>query len=118
MPIDNITKHTRLAASFIETSDPSRQACGLMFTRRKEEFCLIFSFPTPRKEGIHMWFVFYPIDILILDAERKVIAMKERLLPFAFYFPKPRISTVIELPAGTVARTHTVLGDTLTWKTI
>lgn len=118
MPVDNITKHTRIAASFVETSDPECQARGLMFTKRKQGFCLIFAFPTPRKEGIHMFFVFYPIDVLILDPARKVIAQREHLSPFTFYFPKPKISYVIELPAGTIARTHTTIGDTLAWKTI
>ena len=35
-----------------------------------------------------MFFVFFPIDVLFLDKNKKVVELKENFKPFSIYFPK------------------------------
>jgi uncharacterized membrane protein (UPF0127 family) len=86
------------------------KALGLMFRFTAPTFTVHFPFSSPRIVAIHMWFVFFPLDILWLDARGKVVDM-QTLCPWTFYTPKKRATDVLELPAGTITRTQTKLGD-------
>jgi uncharacterized protein len=90
----------------------AQQAKGFMF-RRPRDACIIFLFLPQRRVGLHMWFVWGAIDVLALDGTGKVLALKKRFLPFAFWYPGVDASAVVELPAGTIERTRTALGDTV-----
>jgi uncharacterized membrane protein (UPF0127 family) len=48
-----------------------------------------------------MLFVFYSINVLFLDSNKKVIDIKKRLRPFTFYSPKKKAKYIIELPIET-----------------
>lgn len=52
--------------------------------------------------GIHTFGMRFPIDVLVLDKNYKVIKFKETLLPNNFFFWNPRYNLVLELPSGTV----------------
>ena len=65
--------------------------------------------------SLHMFFVFYPIDVLFLDANRRIVEMKEGFRPFHFYVPRVPSRYVIELTGGKVASSNTVIGDTVEW---
>jgi hypothetical protein len=62
--------------------------------------------------SIHMFFMRFPIDVLYLDKEMKVLKIKHSLLPW-------RMSsclgakTTIELPAGKAKESLVKIGDTL-----
>ena len=68
-----------------------------MFSRRHN---LVMVFPEERKVKLHNWFVFYPIDVLFLDKQKKIIEIKENFKPFTFYYSKKKASYVVELPVG------------------
>ncbi len=76
---------------------------GLMFEEKKNfNYALIFEFPIESKIGtsLHMLFVFFPIDVLFLDKNQKVVD-KVTLQPFIpNYTPKKAAKYVIELPVG------------------
>jgi uncharacterized protein len=75
---------------------------GLMFSRKKEDFGLIFEFNSPRKVSLHMFFVFYSIDVLFLDEEKKVVDIKRDFKPWTIYNSKERVKYIIELPINKV----------------
>lgn len=54
-------------------------------------------FPQEQKISLHNFFVFYPLEILILNQNKKVIEIKQNFLPFTFYNPKNKGKFVIEL---------------------
>lgn len=81
------------------------QGIGLMFSFRIDDFGLIFEFKKARKMSLHMFFVFYPIDVLFLDAEQRVVDMKKNFKPFCFYKSKQKAKFVIELPKGSIKKT-------------
>ena len=72
---------------------------------------LIFIFKKEKIIPLHMFFVFYPIDVLFLDQNRVVIEIKENFKPFSFYNPKNKSKYIIELPKNTIKETKTELGD-------
>ncbi len=63
-------------------------------------------------ESVHSFFMKFTIDVLYLDREHKVKKVRPEMVPW-------RVSacltahSVLELPAGTIARTGTVPGDQL-----
>ena len=86
------------------------QAKGLMFSGKK---AAVFPFSVPRKVSLHTLFVFYPIDILLLDSKFKVLEIKEKLEPFAFFTSKNKANYVIELP-NQVGKSVSI-GDVITF---
>jgi uncharacterized membrane protein (UPF0127 family) len=67
--------------------------------------------------GIHMLFMRFPIDAVFVgrpdrDGTRRVVAVRAGLRPWRGLVPYVRgAAAVLELPAGTVERTGTVVGD-------
>ncbi len=61
--------------------------------------------------GVHMWFMRFPIDVVYVDREGRVVDVDEHLAPWRIGRPRPRAHFVVELPAGTVAATGTRPGD-------
>ncbi|PIY59855.1 signal peptidase II [Candidatus Woesearchaeota archaeon CG_4_10_14_0_8_um_filter_47_5] len=91
------------------------QGRGLMFSRRKRDFGLVFIFDCEKYVPLHMWFVGYPIDVIFLSSEKEVVEMMESFRPFSYYRPKKKARYIIELPDGTVAKTQTSEGDKLSF---
>jgi uncharacterized membrane protein (UPF0127 family) len=110
----NRTRQRLLHAQCRLATSALAQTIGLMFRRPGAQDALAFIFPTPRRVRFHMWFVFGSIDIIALDADGHVLAQREWFRPWTYWSPGVDAMTVIELPAGTIARTGTALGDRLT----
>lgn len=70
------------------------KAKGLMFSFRKN---LVFVFDDERKRSLHMFFVFFPIDLLFLDKNKKIVEIKRDFKPFSFYNSKEKAQYVVEL---------------------
>lgn len=87
------------------------KAKGLMFSKKIKDKGLIFVFDKMRRAGLHMFFVFFPIDVLFLDENMVVVDMKEHFKPFMFYTPRKRVKYIIELPDSTIKKTLTKVGD-------
>jgi len=79
-----------------------------MFSKKKT---LIFIFGKEKIIPLHMLFVFFPIDVLFLDKNKKVVEIKENLRPFSFYTPKNKAKYIIELPFNTIKNSGTRAGD-------
>lgn len=71
------------------------QARGLMFRRKRD---LVIVFREPRTVSLHMFFVFYPIDVFLLNEHQKVIEIKRNFQPFTVYRPQHQARYVIETP--------------------
>ena len=87
------------------------KAKGLMFSGKLKDSGIVFWFNSEKKRSLHMLFVFFPIDVLFLDAKRDIVEMKENFRPFTFYYPRHSSKYIIELPAGTIKSTETGIGD-------
>ncbi len=70
------------------------QARGLMFRPKQN---LIMKFPQEKKVSLHMFFVFYPIDVLILNEKKEILEIKRNFKPFTFWNSKEKGKYVVEL---------------------
>ena len=109
--IKNISKKTVLCSKCRICRSTLSKAIGLMFSGRINDYGLVFVFGNARRIDMHMLFVFFPIDVIFLDDAMKVIELKERFLPFTFYYSHEKARYVIELPAGTIRASKTLTGD-------
>lgn len=109
--IKNKTKNFVLAKNKRILTTIFSKAKGLMFSKKINDTGYIFVFSKPRKIDLHMFFVFYPIDVLFLDENKKVVEIKENLKPFTFYVSKNKAKYVVELPYRTIKNSKTNLED-------
>lgn len=109
--IRNISRNTVLADRHRIAGSVFSKALGLMF--RTCPHPVVFSFSREKINSLHMLFVFFPIDVLFLGKDRKVVEKKQNLLPFRFYTPRKKSMYVVELPAGTISSSRTDVGDSL-----
>jgi len=63
--------------------------------------------------GIHTLGMGFPIDVLYLDQELKVVGIQPEVRPWRFVPVLRQATSVLELPCGTAAETKTALGDTI-----
>ena len=115
--ITNANRKSVVAKSFKICRSAGSKALGLMFSdeAKVKRAALLFEFGRPGFQSLHMFFVFYKIDVLFLDANKQVVDVKEGFRPFTVYNSSKRSKYVIELPAGAVAGSRTKKGDRLEW---
>ena len=63
-----------------------------------------------------MWFMRFAIDAVFVDRAGKVVRVAPDLAPWRFAILARGARDVIELPAGTAARTGTQAGDELVYE--
>lgn len=105
MQIINSTKQTVLSrdATFIKTE--KERVKGLIGEKNPKTILFETRF------GIHTFFMKFAIDVLILDEDNTIVALKEHLKPNRIFMWNPKYKTVIELPSGTIKNSKTKLGD-------
>ncbi|MBI5002419.1 DUF192 domain-containing protein [Candidatus Woesearchaeota archaeon] len=111
--IVNETKKTVLSEKAICCASLWRKASGLMFSPQKD---LLFIEQQEKITPLHMFFVFYPIDVVYLDKSRKIVEIKEHFLPFTFYTPKKKAQYVLELHRGAIRASRTNVTDSLVFQ--
>lgn len=113
MPVRNTTKKTLLAKNAGLCKTIFSKSIGLMFSKKISP--LVFVFNEEKIIPLHMFFVFYPIDVLFLNKKKVVVEIKKNFKPFSFYTPKKRSMYIIELPQGTINKTKTEIGDKISF---
>ena len=109
--LSNLTRKCRIVSKVRHCKTAREKAIGLMFSLPIRDRCLVFHFDPPRRVDLHMFFVFYPIDVLFLDRSRKVVEIKEHFLPFTVYLSRKKAAFVVELPNGTIPEKRIHIGD-------
>lgn len=112
----NVTR----AASLAERLEPANglwaKAMGLM---GRSSLPAAEGLWLPGTNGIHMMFMRFPIDVVFVSrpdpgGSRRVVATREALPAWRGLVPYVRgAHGVLELPAGTIARTGTRVGDAI-----
>ena len=110
MPIVNLTKKTWLATKVGKADNFLTRLIGLL--RRKKLGVEEALWIVPSK-GIHTIGMKFPIDVLFLDKENKVIKAIADLTPNRATGVYLRAHSVLELATRTIAKSHTTLGDRL-----
>jgi uncharacterized membrane protein (UPF0127 family) len=82
---------------------------------------MLFFFPSPGLYGFWMSHTLIPLDILWLDAERRIVSISAETPPCPsgvscpIYSPSAPARFVLELAAGEAARRNLQLGNQLDW---
>jgi uncharacterized membrane protein (UPF0127 family) len=82
---------------------------------------LLGAVPLQKKEGlilvgeksIHTLFMSFPIDVVYVDKEHRVIRTDANMVPYRLGPLVVRSAYVLEMPVGTIAETQTRVGDQL-----
>lgn len=112
MSIVNLTRsatmadHVAIAASF------QSRARGLIGRTALPEGHALVLHPC---RGVHAIFLAFALDVIYLDRDDRAIHIL-CLTPWHVGPIVRQSGTVIELPAGTTARTGTVVGDLIAWR--
>lgn len=84
---------------------------GLMF-QKNINYGILF----PRCNSIHTFFMFSPIDIIILDQDNKILAIYQNIVPnrIIHYRHSIKKTSILELPPNTSLNFHP--GDIITFQ--
>jgi uncharacterized membrane protein (UPF0127 family) len=63
--------------------------------------------------SIHTFGMLFRFDVVLIDRQCNVVGLRERIPPFWLTLPNFRVKSILELPADTIARTRTQVGDQL-----
>ncbi len=110
MPVKNLSRNSIIASRSRIADSVIKRTIGLMFSKRTQS-AMILKFGRDVPVSLHTFFVFFPIDIVFVDSSGAVVEMVENMPPFTTYTAKKRAKCVVELPAGSIRRSKTRVGD-------
>jgi len=106
----NKTKETFLAFRVKVADTVLSRMVGLLGRRSLKRESGVWLVPANAIHTIGMVFTF---DAVLIDKDFKVVGLRELLRPFSVTAPNFRAESVIELPAHTIFRSRTQVGDQL-----
>jgi uncharacterized membrane protein (UPF0127 family) len=106
----NKTKQTFLAYRVKIADSVLTRLVGLLGKRSLEPESGLWIFPS---RGIHTLGMLFDIDVVFLDKDLKVVALRELVHPFSMTGLYFNAESVLELPAHTVFKSRTEVGDEL-----
>jgi uncharacterized membrane protein (UPF0127 family) len=107
--VRNQTRNTLLGDRISMADTSAKRRTGLLKHTGLEPGEGLWIAPT---EAVHTFGMKFPIDVLFLDKKRRVLKIRHEM-------PRSRMAfcltahSVLELPSGTAATMHTVVGDQL-----
>ncbi len=95
-----------IASKIVYCDSFLRQGTGLTFRTKSsvDNTAWIFRFKKPRRVSITMFFVFFPIDVIFLDKNNRIVELKENFRPFTNYTCKNKIYSFIEVKKGIIKK--------------
>lgn len=110
LKIRNATRQVHLATQARLADTFGGRLKGLLGTRGLPEGAGLILDPC---NSVHMFFMSYPIDVLFLSGDGRVVGIVHRLQPWRLtpIFWKAR--RAVELPAGVIEATGTCEGDSI-----
>ena len=69
---------------------------GLMFSKRKN-LILVLKKESRINAIIHMFFVFFPIEVYWLDKNKNIVDFRKKVMPFTIAIPKKKAKYIVEI---------------------
>jgi uncharacterized membrane protein (UPF0127 family) len=113
LKVVNLTNRTELADNVSKADTFYKRLKGLMFTKSLPAGHGLLIQPC---QSIHTFFMNYSIDVLYLSKDFEIVGLDETLKPAKVGKYQKRAYSVLELPAGTILKTETKIGNYLTIK--
>lgn len=106
----NETKKTFLAFRVKVADSILGRLTGLLGKRKLKADEGVWIVPA---NAIHTIGMLFSFDVVMIDKDFRVVSVTEVVKPFRFILPKRRAESVIEVPAHTIFRSRTEIGDQL-----
>src|ERR1700689_2496460 len=106
----NKTRETFVATEATVANDYFRRLVGLLGKTKRWAKLGRGLWIIPSR-GVHTIGMLFPIDLIFLSKEKEVVHVEEHLRPFRISAVSLKATSVLELPAHTVFRTGTQVGD-------
>jgi len=106
----NQTKEAFLAFRVEVADSVLGRLVGLLGKRSLEPDSGVWIVPS---NSIHTIGMLFTIDVVLIDKNFRVVGLRELVRPFSITRPNFRAESVLELPAHTIFRSHTAIGDQL-----
>jgi uncharacterized protein len=106
----NKTRETFLAFRVRVADSMLSRMIGLLGRSSLQPDSGVWIVPANAVHTIGMMFAF---DLVLIDRDFKIVGLRELVRPFSVTRPNFRAESVIELPAHTIFRSHTEIGDEL-----
>jgi uncharacterized membrane protein (UPF0127 family) len=106
----NKTRETFLAFRVAVADSILSRLVGLLGRRSLPQDSGVWIVPSNAVHTIGMLFSF---DLVLIDKNFKVVGLRELVRPFTITWPNHRAESVLELPAHSIFRSRTQIGDQL-----
>ena len=106
----NKSKETFLAFRVAVADSIFGRLIGLLGRRSLKPDAGVWIVPA---NAIHTVGMLFSFDVVMIDKDFRVVSVSELVKPFRVLLPKLRAESVIELPAHTIFRSRTEVGDQL-----
>jgi hypothetical protein len=108
MAIVNVSKKYNLATRVVVANSFFKRLKGLLGCKSLNEGeALIIT----HSKSIHTFFMRFPIDVLFVDKNNKIVKLIPSLKPFRLTSICFKSAYVVELPSGKIHSSNTSLGD-------
>ena len=108
--VRNTTRETLIGSEIEVASTQRTRLVGLLGRPALREEEGLWIRPS---SGVHTFGMSFPIDVIGLDSDYKILKMWDTLRPQRLTKLYWKMQSVLELPAGTIQRTGACVGDTL-----
>src|SRR3989338_2091182 len=105
--LENLTKGKRSNVKVVFLKGLKEKSLGAINKNSDAVFLIETRF------GIHTFFMYHLLDIVVLDRKGKIVKVRESLKPNRLFFWNPRYSYIIEAPAGLIKELELDLGNIL-----
>ena len=106
----NVTRETFLGLRVKVADTVWGRMVGLLGKRSLNPDCGAWIVPA---NAIHTVGMLFPIDVVLIDKKFKVVGLRELVRPFSLTRPNLKAESVIELPAHSIFKSRTEVGDQL-----
>jgi len=106
----NTTRNTVLGEQITVAGTSLRRLVGLLGKSRLEPGTGLLIIPS---QAIHTVAMRFAIDVVFVDRDWRVIYLRHTMAPFRMTGLHWKARCVLELPAGVIAQTSTMVGDQL-----
>lgn len=110
MPVINLTKKTWLATKVRKAESFLTRLIGLLKRKKLGPEEALWLVPS---KGIHTVGMKFPIDVIFMDKGNRVVAAISGLSPYRATGVHLTAHSTLELPMGTIKKSHTEVGDQL-----
>jgi hypothetical protein len=104
----NVTKNLTVGTDIALADTCLRRLIGLVARRRLDVGCGLLIKPS---SGVHTFGMLFAIDVVGFNKDMKTVKLWRRLPPFRVTSISLKVSSIVELPAGTIDKCRIELGD-------